>query len=80
MNLLIAYRISKKSRYVLVDGLNNMNELIPNLQNLGKRHKEYGVESFHYPIVNPAFFSPSSNIWVKTLAKKHDKLGQKSRG
>ncbi|TFE71819.1 hypothetical protein A7Q10_04165 [Methylacidiphilum caldifontis] len=36
---------------ILVEGLNNINELIPPLQNLGKRHKEYGVENFHYPIV-----------------------------
>jgi len=37
-----------------VAGLNNLDMLVPVLQNLGKRHVEYKVESSHYETVGAA--------------------------
>jgi len=37
-----------------VAGLNNLDMLVPILQNLGKRHVEYKVEPFHYDTVGAA--------------------------
>lgn len=37
-----------------VAGLNNLDALIPILQDLGKRHLEYKVEAFHYNTVGVA--------------------------
>jgi hemoglobin-like flavoprotein len=37
-----------------VAGLRNLEELIPALQMLGKRHVAYGVEEDHYPKVGRA--------------------------
>ncbi|MDO5969103.1 globin family protein [Flavivirga aquimarina] len=37
-----------------VAGLNNLDALIPILQDLGKRHVEYKVEAFHYQTVGEA--------------------------
>ena len=37
-----------------VAGLSNLPQLVPVLQNLGKRHSEYGVEESHYGDVGAA--------------------------
>ncbi|QSR86797.1 hypothetical protein EM20IM_00010 [Candidatus Methylacidiphilum infernorum] len=36
---------------ILVQGIDNLEGLIPTLQDLGRRHKQYGVVDSHYPLV-----------------------------
>ena len=39
---------------VAVDGLNNLNDLVPALEDLGRRHRGYGVTPQHYSTVGAA--------------------------
>jgi hemoglobin-like flavoprotein len=39
---------------IVVQGLDHQEELVPNLQNLGRRHAQYGVTDGHYDTVGAA--------------------------
>jgi len=39
---------------VAVRGLNDLEKIVPTVQNLGKKHVAYGVKNEHYPIVAEA--------------------------
>lgn len=39
---------------VAVNGLNNIEDLVPAIQDLGRRHNDYGVKSEHYGTVGAA--------------------------
>lgn len=61
-----------------VNGLTRLNDLVPIVQNLGRRHASYGVKNEHYTTVatalvwtleqglGPAFTSEVKDAWVKT--------------
>jgi hemoglobin-like flavoprotein len=63
---------------VAVRGLNNLPALVPAVQNLGRRHVGYGVESSHYATVGsallwtleqglgPAFTPEVESAWTET--------------
>jgi hemoglobin-like flavoprotein len=40
--------------WVAVDGLDRLDEIVPAVQNLGRRHAGYGVQAAHYDIVGQA--------------------------
>ena len=40
-----------------VDGLNDLDNLVPVLKSLGKRHVSYGVKKEHYPVIGQALIS-----------------------
>jgi len=61
---------------VAVRGLSRLNEIVPAVQNLGRRHRDYGVKPEHYDAVaaallwtlgqglGDAFTSPVHDAWV----------------
>jgi hemoglobin-like flavoprotein len=47
-------RMLMQTLTIAVKGLNRLEELVPVVQNLGKRHTGYGVKDEHYAIVGEA--------------------------
>lgn len=63
---------------IAVNGLSNLDAIVPAVQDLGKRHVGYGVEDAHYDTVGAAliwtleqglgddFTEPTKQAWIET--------------
>ncbi len=58
---------------VAVKGLDNLDQLVPAVERLGRRHVRYGVKDAHYDTVGAALLWESikkSGRWVTTWVEK----------
>jgi len=54
----------------VVNGLNNLDAIVPAAQNLARGHVGYGVQSAHYAYVGSALLYALEQGWTKTSRRQ----------
>ena len=64
----------------VVQGLNDLDALMPAIRALAVRHNDYKVEPAHYDHVGPHFCGHSNRLSVTRLLLKHARPGPRPTG